>query len=259
MNRSFIVIYVLGFMILLMGCADLVETKPSLSPEKSFYSRGSEGVNYIEISKVTDTVWLHTTYEKYNGVRFSSNGLIILTSEGLVLIDTPWNNEQAKELINLSTDIFQKDFVMAFITHAHMDRIGGIDILIENDVEVISTSLTAQIAEMNGYKKPKANLDHDPIIQVGEKNIEVYYPGEGHSKDNIVIWLAEDKILFGGCLVKSLNSNGLGSTVDANIEAWPASISNVMIKYSDAEHVIPGHGKWGDKELLQHTLELLNK
>lgn len=91
------------------------------------------------------------------------------------------------------------------------------------------------------------------------KLIEVFYPGEGHSPDNIVVWLPEYKVLFGGCLVKELDSKGLGNTTDANLEQWPISINKVLEKYPDAEVVIPGHGNWGGIELIEHTLELLKQ
>jgi metallo-beta-lactamase class B len=66
-------------------------------------------------------------------------------------------------------------------------------------------------------------------------------------------------VLFGGCIIKSLNSQGLGSTKDANVEQWPISLNKVLEKYSDAEVVIPGHGKWGSIELIKHTLDLLEQ
>lgn len=68
----------------------------------------------------------------------------------------------------------------------------------------------------------------------------MYYPGKGHSADNIVVWLPQYKVLFGGCLVKSLDYGGLGSTTDAEV-------------------IVPGHGGWGSIELTEHTLELLKQ
>ncbi len=144
------------------------------------------------------------------------------------------------------------------ITHAHDDRIGGISTLLEQKIDVRSTSMTMKEAEKNGFNKPLTELDLEPVIQVGDTVIETFYPGEGHSKDNITVWLPKYKILFGGCLIKSEDSKDLGSTTDANIEQWPKSVKNVFDKYKeDAETVIPGHGKWGGINLIEHTLKLL--
>lgn len=86
--------------------------------------------------------------------------------------------------------------------------------------------------------------------------LEAFYPGGGHTIDNIVVWLPKSKILFGGCLVRSLESKSLGYVGEAHIEQWSDSVKRVLAKYSEAKLVIPGHGKFGDIELLNHTEKL---
>jgi glyoxylase-like metal-dependent hydrolase (beta-lactamase superfamily II) len=83
--------------------------------------------------------------------------------------------------------------------------------------------------------------------------------GEGHSRDNIVIWFPDLKILFGGCLVKSVESQGLGNTADANLREWGPSVRRVMKKYPKAKYVIPGHFGWKSRNGLKHTLKLLKR
>lgn len=225
--------------------------------EESFFNSGSKDSNYVELQKVKDNIWIHTTYTDYNGTRTPSNGIIAVTSKGLILIDTPWNNTQTRELIELTKRIFKKDISFAVITHAHDDRIGGIDTLIEEKIDVRGTSMTAKEAEKNGFKKPQAVLESNTKITCGDIDIEVLYPGEGHTVDNIIVWFPQYKVLFGGCLIKSLESKDIGNIEDANIEQWPVSVKKVLEKYSDAEIVIPGHGKWGSLKLVEHTLDLL--
>jgi len=242
-----------------VSCSSKENIATSDVSEEQMLKSGVEDSSYVELYKVKNNIWVHTTYSDYNGKRTASNGMVVDTSAGLVLIDTPWNAEQTKELIKLTKSRFKKDFSLAIITHAHEDRIGGINALLENNIEVRSTSLTAQLAEKNGYKKPVQSLDSKLNIKVGDAGLEVFYPGEGHSADNIVVWIPQYKVLFGGCLVKSMDSKGLGSIIDANVEQWPLSVEKVLEKYPDAEVVIPGHGKWGGIELLKYTLELLNR
>lgn len=259
MKRIYFTVVMLCIAMLLVSCTAKEEASNSTVIEEQVLKSGSGDSNYVELNRVRDNVWVHTTYTDYNGSRTPSNGLVILTKDGLVLIDTPWNNEQTKELIKLTKDKFNKDFSLAVITHAHEDRIGGIDTLLENNIDTRSTSLTAELARKNGFKEPAPSLDSGTDIKIGDTAIEVFYPGEGHTRDNIVVWLPEEKVLFGGCIIKDMASRGMGSTTDANVEQWPASVSKVLEKYPDAEVVIPGHGKWGSIELVEHTLELLKK
>ena len=84
----------------------------------------------------------------------------------------------------------------------------------------------------------------------------MFYPGAGHTQDNIVVWLPKQKILFGGCFVKSIHSKNLGNMEDASVKDWPKSIQKVINKYPNIKIVVPGHGKVGDVNLLKHTAQL---
>jgi len=247
------------FSFCLVACSNNAETSEAVKIEEDFLKSGIDDSNYVELSKINDNIWVHTTYENYNGSRTSSNGIIAISSKGVILIDTPWNNAQTKELIKLTKSVFKKDISIALITHAHEDRIGGIDTLIENKVDIRSTSLTVKEAAKNGFKKPDPKLDSDPKITFGNINMEVFYPGEGHTVDNITVWFPMYKVLYGGCLIKSLDSKSIGNIADANVQMWPYSVKKVLEKYSNAEVVVPGHGKWGSLDLVKHTLELVGK
>jgi metallo-beta-lactamase class B len=59
--------------------------------------------------------------------------------------------------------------------------------------------------------------------------------------------------------LKAEEFSNLGNIAEANLKEWARSINKVIEKFSAAEVVIPGHGIWGDKKLLQHTLDLLSE
>lgn len=212
----------------------------------------------VELLKITDSIWVHITYKMYEGYNTPSNGVVVRTSEGLVLVDTPWDNEQTKDLIALTREVFDQEFVMAVITHAHDDRIGGIDTLLENHIKTISTQLTREEAKIRGYKLPEAevSIEQDTDFTFGDMKIRVSYPGPGHTVDNTVVWFPQDKVLFGGCLVKALDSTSIGNAADANMLEWPRTLERLIKSYEDVEVVIPGHGGWGTLQLVQHTRDM---
>ena len=84
----------------------------------------------------------------------------------------------------------------------------------------------------------------------------MFYPGAGHTLDNVVVWLPKANILFGGCFIRSLDSKSLGYTGEADIGQWPSSVDALLAKYPDAKLVVPGHGAIGDLALLRHTKAL---
>jgi len=212
----------------------------------------------VELSNLEDSVWVHTSYKLYNHVNLSSNGLIIQTSAGLVLIDTPWDDSLTVELLDSVKKRFNQDVVFAIITHVHEDRIGGIRTLHKKGIKVVSIALTCEKAKELGYEIPEPVFSTDTTFIFGNEQIEYFYPGAGHTIDNTIVWFPGRKILFGGCLVKAESFTNLGNVADANLKEWPRSIQTLMKKFPAIHVIVPGHGKWGDSTLLQHTLDLLS-
>lgn len=91
------------------------------------------------------------------------------------------------------------------------------------------------------------------------EQIDCRYFWAGHSFDNITVWIQDKEILFGGCLIKSINSRGLGNLSDAVVDDWDMTIEKVIKRYPVIRTVIPGHGNYGGVELLTHTIELVEK
>lgn len=210
----------------------------------------------VTLSKINDEVWVHTTYTNMDGYSVPANGLLINSSKGLYLIDATWNDQLAEELLRLIEQNFHKRVKKAIITHHKIDRVGGIQALLNAKIPVESTSFVAKMSKDAGYTQIKPTLDRFPVLKVGKTIIETYYPGEGHTKDNIVVWLPQYKILFGD-MIFALEQENVGIIDEANMNAWPYTMQNLINKYPDAKVVIPGHKNWGDFSLLPHTIENL--
>jgi len=94
------------------------------------------------------------------------------------------------------------------------------------------------------------------MVRCGNTVALVTYFGAGHTTDNVVAWLPKQGVLFGGCLIKSLDSQSLGNTTDGDLAAYPTTVRRVQTAYRHAKIVVPGHGDWGGPELIEHTLKL---
>ncbi len=109
---------------------------------------------------------------------------------------------------------------------------------------------------MKGLPIPEMLLEYTHKFDFQDIPIEVDFIGEGHTEDSICVYLPMQKILFGGCSVKSLRSRGLGNIADANIDEWPDTIREMKRRFPEVEVIIPGHGLEGNVSLLDHTLSL---
>lgn len=210
----------------------------------------------LKIQKLTDSVYLHTSYKVVDGFGLvDSNGLLVLVGNDAYIIDTPWSAEDTEKLLAWikGRGLIAKGSVS---THFHDDRTAGIAALNDNSIPTYASSLTNDLLEKAGKAQASNTFDNSRSFWLVKDEIEVFYPGPGHSEDNVVVWLPKHATLLGGCFVRAAESSGLGNVSDAFISQWPRSAEKLQAKYPDARLVIPGHGQVADASLLEHTRAL---
>lgn len=236
----------------------------------------------LKITKLSDRVWVVT-----HSFPWDSNSLIVKASDNeVVLIDTPYTDDATESILQLVEKELKPDKITAILTGFHVDNLGGTGCLLRHKIPVYGSDLTCRLIDersektqqqvMSWLKSPEQDKfrqaysiikfekpDHIfPIqqglfLKKGDLSFEVYFPGESHSPDNLIVYIKELNLLFGGCMIKSLDSQNLGFTGDANLQEWPISVKRVQEKYANATLVVPHHGLWGDSALIQHTKDLL--
>jgi metallo-beta-lactamase class B len=96
-------------------------------------------------------------------------------------------------------------------------------------------------------------------VTIDDTDFEIFFPGEGHTDDNTVVWIKRYELLFAGCIVKEQGVTSLGNIGDANLKEWPNALNKLLERYEDIAIVVPGHGQWGDKTLIEYTLGLFEE
>jgi metallo-beta-lactamase class B len=54
----------------------------------------------LQISHLTGSFYIYTTYNYYKGNLFPANGMYLVTENGVVMFDTPWDSTQFQPLID---------------------------------------------------------------------------------------------------------------------------------------------------------------
>lgn len=212
----------------------------------------------LEISKVIDGIYQHTSYQHIEGYgQVGSHGLILIEGNNAYLVDTPWTNQDTQALHQWLIDK-GLTLVASVSTHAHQDRTGGLGYLNEQGINTLVFDKTQSILRKENKTLAKTSFSSNEY-QLLKGRIELFYPGAGHAKDNVVVYFPKEKLLFGGCLVRSGNWKTLGNTADADVDEWAQSITRVQRRYPNIDIVIPGHGKMGDQQLLDHTISLVHQ
>jgi metallo-beta-lactamase class B len=196
----------------------------------------------VWVTTIAPGVWLYTTTALLApGLVFPSNGLLIEDGHQSILIDPGTHPDQARVLLHWAQGM-GRPVCLAVSTHFHSDRTGGIPAVREAGIRAVASPLTCALARRSGQPVP-APIDGftDGALSI-RPGLELFFPGAGHTRDNIVAWLTGPRVLFGGCLLKSSTNADLGYVADAVIADWPGSVRRVRDRYQAAAFVIPGHG-----------------
>ena len=214
--------------------------------------------NDLQLIHLGDSVFVHTSWvESEQWGRFSNNGLLIIKNGEAVMVDTPMSNKQTKELTDYLNVVLKVKIKALIAGHFHDDCIGGLEYLQSIGAKSLACNLTIEKCKIENLPVPSIGFDKEYDCLFNDLPIECRFFGPGHSFDNITVWLPEQKILFGGCLIKSANARGLGNLSDAVVNEWDVTVEKVQYAYPEVKTVVPGHGAFGDASLLSHTIQLV--
>ncbi len=234
----------------------------------------------LEVFKLNEKVFIAT-----HKFPWESNSMIVKAGpREVVLIDTPYDTEATKLLLDWVKYKFPQHNVQAINTGFHIDNLGGNEYLRSQNIDIYGSKRTCELIDSRGKKSQQQIIswlkpEHSKIkkvyeemkfvkpnklfslkggisLHIGNTIFEIFFPGETHSPDNVVVYIKKENLIFGGCMVKALSHEKLGYIGDANLDEWPKSLKILRDKYI-ARHVVPHHGKWSDMRLIQHTINLL--
>ncbi|WP_044117801.1 subclass B1 metallo-beta-lactamase [Alkaliflexus imshenetskii] len=213
----------------------------------------------LRLIHITDSIFVHESLdEDLVWGRYTSNGLIIIRKGEAIMVDTPTNNQKTRQLVEFIQQEWDVRLSRLIIGHFHADCMGGLEYIQSIGVESISGNLTIGKCKELNLPMPDRSFSHQMVIPFHDTEVICYYLGGGHTIDNIIVWLPMEKLLFGGCLIKSLESRGLGNLSDAVPLLWKETVENVIRHCPNVQWVIPGHGQPGGPELLTHTIDLVD-
>jgi metallo-beta-lactamase class B len=211
----------------------------------------------VVVRKLAEGVWLHTTYfDIANFKNVPANGLVVIDGESAMMVDLPWTDEQTRVLFDWVDREHKARILRVVPTHFHIDCVGGLAEAHRRGADSFAFKKTVKLLKQTKKLAPKNWFTERISLSCGQINVELAFWGGGHTVDNIVAWIPARKILFAGCLVKSLNAKNLGNTDDGDLISYPETLKKIRERYSDVKIVVPGHGQPGGLDLIDHTINL---
>lgn len=212
----------------------------------------------LKIEPLTEHTYLHVSYlETESFGKVACNGMIVVDDDEAIVFDTPVNNEVSEELLKWlkSKDLHVKAVVA---THFHDDCLGGLQSFHDRNIPSYANQKTTELVQDKELAIPTNKFSKTLELQAGHETVILDFVGEGHTVDNIIGYFPKDQTMFGGCLIKSIGA-GKGNLEDANTEEWSQTVARIKSKYPNASLIVPGHGQYGDRELLDYTIELFRE
>jgi glyoxylase-like metal-dependent hydrolase (beta-lactamase superfamily II) len=88
-----------------------------------------------------------------------------------------------------------------------------------------------------GLTWPTIVFDGKITIDLGNRPVEIWSPGKGHTQGDTIAWLPDQKILYSGDLVEF---GATPYTGDAHLTDWPATLD--ALRALKPEKLVPGRG-----------------
>lgn len=239
-----------------ISIASLITLSCSSQKENSFKPKEVYKSKELIITQISENAFEHTSFKQTDEFgNVPCNGLVVRSRDETIVFDTPTKDKSAEELITWITGTLHCKINAIIPTHFHDDCLGGLHAFHQHHIPSYAYFKTIELATKDHAAVPENGFKDSLILKVGDEKVIATFFGEGHTKDNIVGYFPVEKILFGGCLIKELDA-GKGYLGDANVAAWPGTVETVKKAYPDVKIVIPGHGTYGNKALLDFTIRL---
>lgn len=210
----------------------------------------------LVITQISENAFKHVSFLQTNDFGYvPCNGLFVRNNNEIIVFDTPTNDKSAEELMKWVSETLHCKINAIIPTHFHDDCLGGLKAFHDNNIPSYANYETIELAKENNFTVPQNGFKNLLELKVGKEKITARFFGEGHTKDNVVGYFPSENILFGGCLVKELNASK-GYLGDANLAEWSNTVEKVKKAYPKAKIVVPGHGEYGNQQLLDYTFKL---
>jgi glyoxylase-like metal-dependent hydrolase (beta-lactamase superfamily II) len=207
------------------------------------------------------------------GENFNSNAGIVLTQDGVVLIDSGHNPVEARKLMEVVKKLTPMPVRLLIDTEPHPDHTTGHFVFSPpasivaaagagdsmrarerespQRIQQMAASSPAMKEALEGYRfvAPHVEYQQRASVAVGERTIELYYLRGVHSEADTAVWLPKERVIFSASGIVNNQINILRPFVTIPDILAAAK----LMKSLNPEHVVPGHGQPGTVKIFEDT------
>ena len=219
------------------------------------------------IRKIKDGIYV------YVGTNFNSNCGIVITQEGVVLVDSGHNPTDSRAIFDAVKKLSPLPIRFLLDTEPHPDHTtghfvfsppatviaheGATESMVGREketpgrIEKLAGTSPEMRKALDGYRfvPPQVEYRQKATINLGERTFELMYLKGVHSEADTAVWLPKERVLFSasGIVVDQINILRPFVTIPDILAA------SKMMKALNPEFVIPGHGQPGTVKIFDDT------
>ncbi len=219
---------------------------------KSFASTGDLDEKTITFAQLGDGAWAYTA-------EGDPNTGVIVGDEGVMVVDAQATPAMAADVLRHIREVTDKPVKYVLLSHYHAVRVLGASAY---DAEnILASRLTYEMIVERGQQDWESEYGRFPrlfegaesipgltwptivfdgmlTVDLGNRKVEVFSPGRGHTQGDTVAWLPDQRILYAGDLVEYGATPYAG---DAHLADWPATLDR--LRALKPEKLVPGRGE----------------
>lgn len=226
------------------------------------------------LTKITDNVYAYVdTKDPSPATGFGANTGVIIGRDGIVVVDTLISARDAKRFIADIRKVSDKPILYAVNTHEHLDHALGNSEFKKAGAVIVSQADCKKAMEKTGdgilgrakyygltdnqmegteVVYPSITFGDRMEIDLGDRKVDLIYPGPSHTDGSLLVYLPQEKVLFTGDV---LFTNYHPNVSDGNMESWQKVLDYVATL--DTAYIIPGHGPLSSKKDVQDMKDYL--
>jgi metallo-beta-lactamase class B len=200
------------------------------------------------------------------------NSIVYIGDSSVTVVGATWTPHTARLLAAEIAKITAKPISEAIDTNHDLDRAGGNAYFKSIGARIVSTRLTKELLAREGKRQaedtrrafrdfpefdivlPDQVYEGDFALQGGR--VRGIYLGPSHKADDIFVYFPNEKVLYGGCILKER----LGSTEGADLVEYPKTLRKLKGLNLDISTVVAGHfSPLHGPELIDRYLKLLEQ
>jgi len=208
---------------------------------------------------------------------FMSNSGVLVTDQGLVIIDSGGSPEVAAAMLEKIAEFTAAPVIAVFNTHVHGDHwLGNAEVLRRfPDIPVFAHERAIERLEggeasiwagiMAGLMErapswfelalPTSRLSGGESLAFGSTELVVHHTGHAHTDSDIMLELPSRRLIFAGDVIEY--GRAVSSDVPADFSAQGQIEAIDYLLSLDVDLFVPGHGPTGDRKVAEASRDFL--